>query len=84
MKRNLGSAHAGRIGLILLTAFTLILWPGLVGCDNPAVQDAVWNGMNDLAGALVDALFLAFKPGSDQTTPVEVSWLTHARPAWIC
>lgn len=59
----------------LLAASAVVAMAALAGCDNPDVQDAVWNGANDLAVALIDALFLAFKPGSSQTTPVTVSWL---------
>lgn len=51
---------------------------GLVGCDNPDIQDALWGGANDLAVALIDALFLAFKPGTEDTSTVTTSWLINA------
>jgi hypothetical protein len=63
---------------VILAGMTFVGLAGLVGCDNPEIQTALWTGANDLVVSLVDALFLAFKPGSDQITPVTTSWLLDA------
>jgi hypothetical protein len=62
----------------MLAGMVFVGLAGLVGCDNPDIQDALWSGANDLAVSLIDALFLAFKPGTNDTTPVTTSWLLDA------
>ena len=58
---------------------------GTVGCDNPDVQNTIWQGLNDLAVSAVDAFFLAIKPSTTQTTtPVTVSWIAEAAGTVIC
>ncbi len=67
-------------GLLTLTLVAGLLLSCLVGCDNTEVQTIIWEGLNDLSVALVDALFQAIKPGTDNGQPVTVSWLAAPTP----
>lgn len=66
--------------LVLIAAAGLLLGC-LVGCDQ-TVQATVWDGLNDLAVSLVDALFQALDPTKNTPTPVTASILdgTSALP----
>jgi hypothetical protein len=67
--------------LVALCGLSLL---GTVGCSTD-VQTTIWQGANDLAVTLVDALFQAVKPSTTQTTtPVTVSWLTDAVATVVC
>ncbi len=66
------NAFRGR-PLVLIVAAGLLLGC-LVGCDQ-TVQATVWDGLNDLAVSLVDALFQALDPTQNTPTPVTASVL---------
>lgn len=56
---------------------------GLCGCDT-AVQTALLTGFQDLASALVDALFAAIKAQlTEDNTTTTVSWLMQMQTG-IC
>ena len=70
LRRN--GFYACPIALILVAG---LLLGGLVGCT-PEVQTTIWSGLNDLSVSLVDALFQALNPVTNDTpTPVTVSML---------
>jgi len=75
-----------RPGLVALVALCGLFLLGTVGCDNPDVQNTIWQGLNDLAVSAVDAIFLAIKPvtSTTTTTPVTVSWIAEAADTVIC
>jgi hypothetical protein len=74
-----------RLGLAALIAICGMFLPGTVGCDNPDVQNTIWQGANDLVISLVNALFQAIKPvTSTTTTPVTVSWIAETAGTVIC
>jgi hypothetical protein len=68
-----------------LVALCGLFMLGSVGC-NADVQTTVWQGANNLAVSLIDALFLAIKPVTSTTTtnPVTVSWITDAVTTVVC
>ncbi len=67
--------NASGTGLVTLTLVAGLFLSCLVGCDNTEVQTIVWQGLNDLSVALVDALFEAVKPTTSNGETVTVSWL---------